>query len=352
MIARPSFDWASVAPVAARFGTFEFERLLPSERDQNFLLRRTDTSSEVEERVVLKVHNPNDSMDFVQLQNLVLERAMAAGASCQRLLRTVDTGEAIVQLAPVSGKPPCQCRALSFLPGRMLAEAAAEVATSSEVRDHLFSSVGKAVGRVSSALIGFEHSEAHREFPWDLSACGSVISLRSGDVSADRRPLLDGFLARYHAKILPKLAQLRRSIAHNDPNDYNLVVNSSGDVGVLDFGDLLHTYTCADAAICIAYLLFHIPPEAPLIESMLPFVRSFHAECPLEEAEVETLFGLALMRVCTSVCMSAYQSKLEPDNEYLLISAKPAWALLARVATEAVEDEAPKLFREVCGFGG
>lgn len=42
------------------------------------------------------------------------------------------------------------------------------------------------------------------------------------------------------------------------------------------------------------------------------------------------------IEVCTSVCMSAYQSKLEPENEYLLISAKPAWTLLERVDQEDV----------------
>ena len=36
------------------------------------------------------------------------------------------------------------------------------------------------------------------------------------------------------------------------------------------------------------------------------------------------------------MCMSAYQSKLEPENEYLLISAKPAWRLLKRVDQEDV----------------
>lgn len=336
--------------MAARFGTFEFEKSLPSERDQNFLLRRTDGSAEREEHIVLKVHNSNDSLDFVQLQNIALERAVASGANCQRLLRTLDSGEVIVPLAAEDGKTSCQCRALSFLPGRMLADAASELASSGESHDQLFAAVGVAVGMVSSSLLGFEHPEAQREFPWDLCACETVISLRASDVAAPRRPLLDGFLARYRANIAPKLVRLRKSIAHNDPNDYNLVVASSGEIGVLDFGDLLHTYTCADAAICMAYLLFHVPSEKPLLEAVAPFVRSLHAKCPLEEVEAEVVFGLAVMRVCTSVCMSAYQSKLEPDNEYLLISAKPAWALLERVAAEGVEEQAPLAFRQICGF--
>mmetsp|Transcript_131978 Transcript_131978/g.422298 ORF Transcript_131978/g.422298 Transcript_131978/m.422298 type:complete len:362 (-) Transcript_131978:229-1314(-) len=346
---RPTLTWQDVALVVARFGEgFELEKMLPSERDQNFLVRRSDPSSGNEERVVFKVHNPNDSADFVELQSLALERAVAAGASCQRLLRTTGSNEAVETLTLASGRA-CLCRALSFLPGRMLAEAAAAAASEQE-RAALFAEVGRSVGRVSAGLQGLEHPAGDREFPWDLCACEDVITLRSGDVVAERRHILDGFLERYRARLKPVLGRLRRSIAHNDPNDHNLVVASSGSVGVLDFGDILRTYTVADAAICMAYLLFHISPGAGLLEGVLPFVLAYHAECPLEAAEVDALFGLALMRVCTSVSMSAYQTKLDPDNEYLLISAQPAWKLLERVVAEGIEEWAPAFFRKALGF--
>ena len=40
-------------------------------------------------------------------------------------------------------------------------------------------------------------------------------------------------------------------------------------------------------------------------------------------------------RLCTSVALSAYQSSLAPDDPYLTISERPAWALLDRLADEA-----------------
>merc|ERR1719152_73779 len=102
----------------------------------------------------------------------------------------------------------------------------------------------------------------------------------------------------------------------------------------------------------MAYLLMHVPAEQPLIRSMVPFVNSFCEQCMLSKAEVEAVFGLAVMRVCTSVCMSAYQIRREPDNQYLLISAAPAWKLLQRLADESKErrEHPPAaVFREACG---
>ncbi len=53
-------------------------------------------------------------------------------------------------------------------------------------------------------------------------------------------------------------------------------------------------------------------------------------------------------RLCISVTMSAYQKKLEPDNEYIVISEKPAWELLERLI-EISPERAMMEFREACG---
>mmetsp|Transcript_82258 Transcript_82258/g.145753 ORF Transcript_82258/g.145753 Transcript_82258/m.145753 type:complete len:382 (-) Transcript_82258:36-1181(-) len=352
---RPVFTWEDVQRVANRFGKFELVKSLPSERDQNFLLRylaKPDSPSDAGgglDLVVLKVNNPSDELGFIECQTMALERAAAAGATCQRLLRTLDSGDIMVALPLTDRDGACQCRMLTYLPGSMLAEAAAAAAAADQ--GALFAEVGTAVGSVTAALLDMEHPAAHRTFNWDLCQCEEVISKYSSDVRGDRQPMLERFLAEYRRDVAPLLPRLRKSVVHNDPNDYNLVVDGAGRVGVLDFGDMLYSYTCADAAIGMAYLLFHCPAGVPLAESIAPFVRSFHEKCPLTEEEVQVLFGLAVMRVCTSVCMSAHQSRLEPDNEYLLISAGPAWALLERLAAAEGADEPPAVvLRRACGL--
>ncbi|CAE7650875.1 Hykk [Symbiodinium sp. CCMP2456] len=220
--------------------------------------------------------------------------------------------EATAAVAPLAH---CRCRV-----------GAVQASSDSGKLASLFAAVGEAVGSITAALQEFQHSAATREFVWDLQRCFEVVESHIGDVKeGQQQDLVRRVLDAQRLQLTSLLPKLRRSIVHNDPNDYNLVVGVDGRVGVLDFGDMLYSYTCSDAAIGMAYLFFHVPEHTPLAEGVRPFVEAYHQKCPLEEAEADALFALAVCRVCTSVCMSAYQSRLDPGNEYLLISAKPAW---------------------------
>src|SRR5207244_4418712 len=78
-------------------------------------------------------------------------------------------------------------------------------------------------------------------------------------------------------------------------------------------------------------------------------VAGYHAAFPLTEAELEALFPLICIRLCISVTNSAYQQQAEPENEYLMISERPAWALLEKLA--AVNPRfAHYIFRQACGL--
>ena len=61
------------------------------------------------------------------------------------------------------------------------------------------------------------------------------------------------------------------------------------------------------------------------------------------------LYGLIGARLCSSVLMSAYRKKLEPDNAYLSVSEQSAWALLEFLA-DVHPDLAHYTFRQACGL--
>ena len=88
-----------------------------------------------------------------------------------------------------------------------------------------------------------------------------------------------------------RLPTLRRSVIQNDANDYNVIVGGGSDVytrnqevvGVIDFGDMVYSYTVCDPAIAIAYAILDKPD--PLAVATL-IVSGYHAAYPLDENEI------------------------------------------------------------------
>jgi len=147
------------------------------------------------------------------------------------------------------------------------------------------------------------------------------------------------------------LPSLRRSVVHNDANDYNVLVSHSRReprevVSVIDFGDMLHTITVAEVAVAASYAL--LSKRDPLAAAA-QVVAGYHSVFPLDEAEIALLFVLICTRLCVSVTNSAYRRTLAPDDPYVTISEQPAWAALERFSA-AHPRFAHYTFRHACGL--
>ena len=122
---------------------------------------------------------------------------------------------------------------------------------------------------------------------------------------------------------------LPMQVIHNDLNDYNVLIGEDGRIsGIIDFGDMVHSYRICDLANALAYLILGREDWAKLIISVL---RGFLTQQPLSEKEIELLPDFLQFRLCLSVCMAAKGRKADPNNEYLSISEEPAWAALERL---------------------
>jgi Ser/Thr protein kinase RdoA (MazF antagonist) len=86
--------------------------------------------------------------------------------------------------------------------------------------------------------------------------------------------------------------------------------------------------------------------EHPL-EAASAIIQGYHETLPLRETEVKVAFSLICMRLCMSVCICAHQKSIEPDNEYLRISEKPAWELLEKLANVSPQT-ASQMFLDAC----
>ena len=310
---------------------------LPSERDQNFFL--TEPSGR---RFVLKVANAFEEQDVLEAQNAAMEHVhqQGGGLGSPTVCQT-SSGSRITTLVGHIGRTHL-VRMLTFVPGDLLAA----------VRPHspkLLESLGAFFGRLDRALENFSHPGTRRYLQWDLNyGAATVRSYLPNIEESDGRALVERQLDRFETVVAPASTRLRVSVIHNDGNDHNVLVGSPGSPneavsGVIDFGDIVETCTVFELAVAAAYAL--LDKQDP-IAAAVHVTRGYHATNDLTDAELDVLFDLIVMRLCMSVSISAYQSKQNPGNEYLVISQRPAWDALNNLAL-VDPNEARDRFHEV-----
>ena len=307
---------------------------LPSERDQNFLLR-TATG----EQFVLKIANAEENFDFLNFQNYLI-KFLAARKIDLEFPRIVpaSNGDDIASITAADSQH--FVRLLTWLDGVCFAEI-------NPPGRKLLASLGRALAQMDAALVGFSHQAAHRSFHWDLRSADMARDL-IGLLPDDRRRLVERFFAEWE-KI--DWGSLRFSVIHNDANDYNILVRGSTASeyrvsAILDYGDVVHSATVCNLAVALAYVMLDKPDP---IGAAAQVVAAYHEIYPLTEYEVDSLYTLAVTRLSFSVCIAARQTRDVPDNEYLNISNAPAWSLLEKLQDIPL-DWPTRVFRYACGM--
>jgi 4-aminobutyrate aminotransferase-like enzyme/Ser/Thr protein kinase RdoA (MazF antagonist)/murein DD-endopeptidase MepM/ murein hydrolase activator NlpD len=316
---------------------------LPSDRDQNFLLREESS----DRRFVLRLAQTEELREVLDFQNRTLEHLGRGGFSVSRIHHAAD-GSEIQEVQGAQGETHLT-RVLTWLPGVPLWKVNPQT-------PELFRSLGSFLGGMDRALEDFSHPAQNRFLKWDLKAAGRVVRSHLQFVDDLRnRDLLEEMASRFLERLVPLVPELRLSVIHGNANDHNVLVDPGGVgvppqerrvVGLLDFGDSVRGYTAGEAAIAAAYAMMGRQDPFTVASHV---VAGYHNAFPLKEAEVEALFPLMGLRLCASVAISAHQKQLEPENGYLTVSEAPAWALLERMAGES--PELPLyMFRHVCGW--
>ena len=198
-------------------------------------------------------------------------------------------------------------RVLSYLPGKPLASVKSQ-------SPELLYDLGRKLGRLSRALVGFDHPATHRDFYWDLAKGPHIVSEFGSQINTD---WLREIVLTYRKDLCLSVEKLRKSVIHGDANDYNVLVERSEVVGLIDFGDIVYSYTVGDLAIAIAYVVLG---KADPYAAAVPVVEGYEEEFSLTEAEREALWPLVRLRLCMSVCIAAHQQAQQPENEYLGVS--------------------------------
>lgn len=344
---RPHLTVDGAAELAGRLYGIHLQTCvpLPSERDQNFHLV-TDTN----ESFVLKVSSAAEDRSILDLQHQAMEvlgKKHPAGI-WPSVIATND-GERIGETVGEKGAIH-MVRLLTYVPGIPLAE-------TNPHSKSLLKGLGRFLGGVTVALTGFTHSATQRSLKWNIDNGPEVV--REGlqhIANPEKRELVEGFLRRYEEEVIPELTSLRRSVIHNDANDHNVLIGDAREtqaesweksvVGLIDFGDMVESFTMAELSVALAYVMLG---KSDPLAAAASVVAGYHREFELTELEIRLLFHMACMRICMSVAISAVQQRDEPDNQYLSVSESTGWELLQYLDCLPA-NMALYVFRDACGF--
>ena len=194
---------------------------------------------------------------------------------------------------------------------------------------------GELCGRMSQALASFKHPGLDRTLQWDPRHAGELIAhLLTTLENLPHRAALEQVAVQVESRIQPLVDYLPWQAVHLDITDDNVVWQRDSQrhwqvEGVIDFGDLVHTWRIADLSVTCAALLHHAEGDPFAI---LPAIQACHVVTPLQREELQALWPLIVARAAVLVLSSEQQQRLDPDNAYLLKNAEHEWEIL-HVAT-------------------
>lgn len=315
------------------YGLTVLAKALNGYDEQNFLLTGSNGK-----KYIFKVATDEHGLHFLDAQVRIinhLAKSAVANRLQQFLLNT--EGRELTTLV-IEGKN-YYLRILSFLEGVFWVDAPLR-------NDALHLDLGRFLGQMDEALKNFSHPAMHRHYTWDISTAADANHKLHCITNHERRRIAGYFLLQFETEVVRVLASLRHAYAHNDANDYNVLVNGNIVCGLIDFGDMVYTALVNNVAVACTYAMLN---SAEPLQAATLVVRGYNEVYPLTQQELELLYYLIAARLCISVTQSAYNASLSSDNEHHFITEKPAWNLLYKLI-RINPIKAQNSFKAACGL--
>jgi 4-aminobutyrate aminotransferase-like enzyme/Ser/Thr protein kinase RdoA (MazF antagonist) len=267
-------------------------QILDSERDFNVC---------VDNRVVLKVSNPAEAADVIDMEVQALAH-LATTAPQLPVPRTVPThtGDPVVWIRDDNDRR-CAARLLTLMAGQPL--------EGKPIDTEMATQVGAIAAQISIALQGFFHPAAGRSLMWDIRRTPAVLE-RSGITQSE---LTD--LAMRVSTALRATATLPSGIQHADVTLTNVLAQSDTVTAVVDFGDMHHTAAVCDLANTLTSVLRNGDDDLQQFTALTAAVlEGYQRHRSLSAAEVTVLGELVIARLITTLAVSASRRERHRAN--------------------------------------
>ncbi len=190
----------------------------------------------------------------------------------------------------------------------------------------LLQRVGRAAGKLDVGLMALNDPQGDHKIEWDIRHAYELLPFTNSIADGRDRVLVETTLSTFEKTRNLVDGDLPISLIHNDLNDANILYDRDHPtLGIIDFGDMVRTYTVVEPAVALAYLL--MDQNDPIL-SACHFISGYCEIRPLSETEATYLFDFILARLCLSVIMSARQKTDDAFTPYQVSSESSAWKLL------------------------
>jgi 4-aminobutyrate aminotransferase-like enzyme/Ser/Thr protein kinase RdoA (MazF antagonist) len=290
---------------------------LPGEVDYNFRV-----STNHNDGYILKISRAHVNKSTLEFQQALLNHLSDNDQKIVIPKLVKDThGNAISEIID-KNENKRYVRLLSWVSGRLWSNVNPKSAK-------LKYSLGETAGKITKTLFNFKDPKSDYKFDWDIAQ--SLWTKQYLHLFSSKQQTMIMHFQKQFEAAQPTYTKLRKSIVHNDVNDNNILVSEDLTQpkvkSIIDFGDAIYTQTINDLAIACAYAIMH--HNEPL-EAASHIIKGYHKSFPIKQEELYHLYICIAMRLVISVTKSAINKTKEPENNYLLISEKPAWALIKK----------------------
>lgn len=290
LFAPPDLPLSLLSDALAReYGLLGTFKRLSGERDLNLRLRGDKGRD-----YLLKVTSPTEDPALIDFQIAALTHLVRRDPDLP-IPRMVPTRSGALTVQVVHHGDVHILRLLSYVPGTPLS-------LSCRVNERLGQSLGRLLGRINHAFVGFSHPAARQFMPWNtLNGLLESLQLTETYLPPHLRTACAPVIDRLSNVSLPHMRDMPQSVIHYDAHSGNVLIardNPDAVCGLIDFGDMISGPILQDLATPLASLIEHGAAPAPI---SIAFLKGFAQTHPVPADQLPYLHDAILARLILTV---------------------------------------------------
>jgi len=310
-----------------------------AERDLSFKFQSKDGKA-----YVLKIANAADAEGIIDMQAKALAHIAQMDGDFPVPETISSVNNRLFEWVSDKAGNRHMMRLLTFLSGDVLMD----VGTDKPSRTYY--NLGAAMARMDLALRNFFHEEANNNrHLWDLARCYQLKADTHYIADLESRRLCDDILARAETEVLPRLAQTRHQVIHQDAHAGNVLVNPEDHTevtGIIDFGDMLFgSIICELVPVADTYQEGDDP-----LQILCDVCAGFDSVIALEENEIDLVYDMALIRVVLNIVIICARDTLIQADEPAHLENTGHFEGILKSMVNIGHKEANRRLRSACRF--